>query len=241
MKTSNKILLGLLLCSFGYLTFAQLALHVKYTNNDYISPQQYNEHFYDERILENIKHISINSIALCEILPSTAVKLSVEKGKMAYAKFNVSGDTLVITGQYPGAPTANYILNTSPQNIRLYIPPGIPVNAKSSNLDILGTRKAAGAGSFYFQLDNANLFTRFRYYNDSVNRYFGNFIVHATNESQVILYHNDYFDSINVQLTHSLINDNQAKIKQLAVQPDSNSTVIISGRNIQKLNPGAIK
>ena len=38
MKTSNKILLGILLISFGYLACAQIALHIKYAKQDFTDP-----------------------------------------------------------------------------------------------------------------------------------------------------------------------------------------------------------
>jgi hypothetical protein len=241
MKTSNKILLGLLLCAFGYLTFAQITLHVKYENNDLISTEQYNAHFYDEHPFENIKHINITSLAMCEILPSATVKLSVEKSSIQYVQYKVAGDTLVITGQYPTTHSANSILNSSPQNVRLYMPPGVPVQATRANLNVGGNKAMANAGTFNFNLDNCNLFTRYHFYADSVNRYFNSFIIAAKNQSRIEFYHNDHFKVIQAQLAYSSINDYGAKIEQMNITPDSNSTIIVSGPNVNKLNTSTIR
>src|SRR5437868_4424405 len=98
MKTSNKILLSILLVGFGYLAFAQIGLHIKYVNKDATAPAIFHAYFNDDYSFNNIKHVRITGIAQCHILYGDSVKLSVEKSNINYVRFTVIGDTLVLYG-----------------------------------------------------------------------------------------------------------------------------------------------
>jgi hypothetical protein len=241
MKTSNKILLGVLLIGFGYLAYAQIALHIKYVNNDFTDPEKYNAYFNDEYKFNHVNHVRITGLAECNIIFSDSVKLSVEKSDINYVKFNVSGDTLIVDGEYHSDISANYKLNRSPQNVRLYLPAGTDLFAFNSNINVKGKNKQDNGYSYRFDLTGCNLFTRYNNGIDSLARYFNSFIVTARKNSQVILFHNDHFKTLDVQLDHSLINDYHANIEQMNVATDSSSVVVITGRNINKLNSSVIK
>ena len=124
MKTSNKILLGILLIGFGYLAYAQIALHIKYVNKDFTDPAKYNAFFYNEYKFNKVSHVRITGLAECNIIFSDSVKLSVEKSGINYVTFNISGDTLIVNGESHSDISANYKLNRSPQNVKLYLPAG---------------------------------------------------------------------------------------------------------------------
>ena len=241
MKTSNKILLGILLISFGYLACAQLALHVKYAKQDFTNPGKYNAFFYNEYKFGNIKHVRIRGLAECQVISSDSVKLSVEKSSLNYIKFNISGDTLFIYGEYPADRSADYKLNRSPQNINLYLPSNSDIYAFNSNINVKGNRIPGNQRSYHFDLTGCNLFTRYRYGMDSLDRYFDTLIVNARKNSQVILFHNDHFKTLDIRLDHSLINDFHAKIERANIVTDSSSVLVIGGGNISKLNTTAIK
>ena len=110
MKTSNKILLGILLTGFGYLACAQIALHIKYVNNDYTDPAKYNAFFYDEYKFSNVRHVRITGLAECNVIFSDSVKLSMRKAGSTIVTFNVRTDTLVIDGEYHSDISANHKL-----------------------------------------------------------------------------------------------------------------------------------
>ncbi|MEP6948727.1 MAG: hypothetical protein ABI863_05615 [Ginsengibacter sp.] len=241
MKTSNKILLGILLIGFGYLACAQIALHIKYINNDFTDPAKFNAHFNNQYTFHNVSHVRLTGLAECNIIFSDSVKLSVEKSGINYVKFAESGDTLIINdGSYSDI-SANSKLNRSPQNVKLYLPAGIDVFAINSNINVKGNNKNDNGYSYRFDLTGCNLFTRYNNGIDSLDRYFNNLTVHAGENSQVILFRNDHFKTLDMTLDHSMINDYHAKIEQMNIITDSSSFVVVTGGNITKVNARVIR
>ena len=240
MKTSNKILLGILLTGFGYLAYAQIALHLKYVNKDFTDPAKYNAFFYKEHKFNHISHVRLNGLAECNISFSDTVKLSIEKSGVSYVTFNVSGDTLIVNGEVYADISANHKLYRSPQNVKLYFPAGIGVVALNSNINVKGNNRQDGY-SYRFDLTGCNLFTRYNNGVDSLDRYFNNLVINAEKDSQVILFRNDHFKTVDVALDHSMINDYHAKIERMNITTDSSSVVVVTGGNINKLNSAVIK
>jgi len=236
MKTSNKILLGILLTGFGYLAYAQIALHIKYVNKDFTDPAKYNAFFYDEYKFNHVNHVRLTGLAECNIIFSDSVKLSIEKSDVNYVTFNVSGDTLILNGEYHSGISANQKLYRSPQNVKLYSPAGIDVLAFNSNINIKGNNKHDSGYSYRFDLTGCNLFTRYNNGIDSLDRYFDNLVINEGKDSQVILFRNDHFKTVDVALDHSMINDYHAKIERMNITTDSSSVVVVTGGNINKLN-----
>jgi hypothetical protein len=241
MKTSNKILLGILLTGFGYLAYAQIALHIKYVNKDFTDPAKYNAFFYDEHKFNHVSHVRLTGLAECNISFSDTVKLSIEKSGVSYVTFNMRGDTLIVKGEYYSDISANHKLYSSPQNVKLYLPAGIDLFALNSNINVKGNNKQDNGHSYRFDLTGCNLFTRYNNGIDSLDRYFNILNVNARKNSQVILFHNDYFKTLDVALDHSMINDYHAKIERMNITTDSSSVVVVTGGNINKLNSAVIK
>ncbi len=240
MKTSNKILLGFLLAGFGFIAAAQIGLHVKYVHKEYITPEQYITSFYDEYKLPNIKHVRLMGTAACKIIPSDITELKIEKSSIAYKKFDVSGDTLFIYGEYPSSHASSIKLNRMAQNVRLYVPGAVDVYAINSDIEVQGGQTVDKGASWHFTINNSVLNSREGSTLDSVNRYFDTLSVVAQN-SQVLLFHSDHFKAVNVQFDHSLIDDRKAEIGQVNITTDSTSVIIVSGRNMNKLNSIIIK
>jgi hypothetical protein len=241
MKTSNKILLGILLTGFGYLAYAQIALHIKYVNKDFTDPAKYNSFFNDEYKFNNVRHVRITGLAECNIIFSDSVKLLVEKSGINYIKFNTINDTLIVNGESYSNISANSTLNRSPQNVKLYLPAGTDLVAINSNINIKGNNKKDNGYSYRFDLTGCNLFTRYNNGIDSLDRYFDKLVVIAGKNSQVILFRNDHFKTIDITLDHSMINDYHAKIERMNITTDSSSVVVVTGGNINNLNPSFIK
>jgi hypothetical protein len=236
MKTSNKILLGFLLVGFGFLAATRIRLHVKYTHNDYVTPEQYNSSFYDEYTLSDIKHVRLLGVAQCQVIPSNSTKLQVEKSGMSYIKFNVSRDTLFIHGEFPADHPSGIKVNRNSQGVKVYLPRGINIYAINSDIEVLGNKTAVDGGSWHFDINSCILNSRENnLYSDSVNRYFDTLSVNAK-YSRVMLFRYDHFKAVNVRLDHSLIEDRKATIGQVNLITDSSSILNISGGNINKLN-----
>ena len=241
MKTSNKILLGILIICFGYLTYAQFALHIKYVNNDFTDPAKYNAFFYGEYKFKKVSHIRIMGLAECNIIFADSVKLSIEKSGINYVRFHTKGDTLIVNSESYSETSASSKLNRSPQNVRLYLPAGTEVSGLNSNINVKGNNRPDNGYSYHFDLTGCNLFTRYNNGIDSLDRYFSSLIIKARKNSQVLLFRRDHFDTLDVQLDHSMVNDYHAKIERMKIATDSSSVVVVTGGNINKLNATLIK
>ena len=241
MKTSNKILLGILLTGFGYLICAQIALHIKYVNNDFTDPAKYNALFNNEYTFRKVSHVNITGLAECDIIFSDSIKLYVEKSNINYVRFHTTGDTLVVNSISYSEMSASSKLNRSPQNVILYLPAGTEISAVNSNINVKGSNRQDQPYSCHFDLTGCNLFTRYRNGIDSLDRYFSNVSIKARKNSQVVLFRRDHFDTLQVELDHSMVNDYHAKIERMDVITDSNSVVVVSGGNIKKINAALIK
>ena len=241
MKTSNKILLGILLISFGYLACAQIALHTKYIRHSSTDAAKYKTFFYKSYTFSNIRKVGLAGLATCEVIFSDSIKLQVEKSSFNYVSFNVNGDSLVISGEHPAERSANYKLNRPTQNIKLYLPAKTAIYAFNSNVKVKGERKNSMALSYHFDLTESNLFTRYNYGADSLERYFDTLSVTARKNSQVILFYNDHIKTLAAKLDHSLVNDYHAKIGRADLITDSSSVLVIAGANMNKISAATIK
>jgi len=241
MKTSNKIILGILLVGFGSLMAAQLALHKKIEDNSYITTPIYEDMFYSQYNPIGIKHVYIYNIAACKIFPADTLKLAFENGVVQYAKYNVAGDTLRITGVYAQGAPGGFRLYRSSQDVRLYLPTGIPVLAVNSNIDVRGTTKQSSARNYSFDLNNSGIDSRLNAYKDSVHRYFDTITINAHHNSGAYFYICDYVKTLNITLDTSVIYDNYAPIGQINLVAKRKSTVVLSGDNLTNLNSTIIK
>jgi hypothetical protein len=241
MKTSNKIILGILLVGFGCMAAAQLSLHKKYVDNEYITNPAYEDMFYSQYKPQGIKHVVIQNIAACQILPSDTLKLAFENGVVQYAKYSIVGDTLHIKGVYTQGAPNGFRLFRSSQDVRLYLPTGIPVQAENSNLAVQGVTKQSSARNYSFDLSNSGLNSRMYSYKDSVHRYFDTINVNAYNYGGVYLYECDHVNTLNITLDTAGVNDNGAQIAHINVLTKRKATVVLSGDNLKNLNSTVIK
>ncbi|HWB28308.1 MAG TPA: hypothetical protein VG738_22705 [Chitinophagaceae bacterium] len=241
MKKSNKILLTLSLGIFGFLATSQVILHYKYVNKKATPYGKFEAFFYNEYKPVGIHHVMIEDIARIQLLQADSEKLLIEKSDLQYASYKTSGDTLIIKGYNPAEHGLNYRPNYSPQDIKLFMPAGDDVYAINSTVSLRGAGVSAKASSWHVKLYNSGFYTRLDNYTDSVDRYFDTVFVDAASKSGVFLYRNDKFKNINARLDSSLINDDKAKIDSIHILTDSNSTVIVNGNNIFKLNTSVIK
>lgn len=241
MRTSNKIIAAILLAVFGYLTVAQVALHAKYADNKYITPDEYESKFYNQYKLAGINHVYVEDIAECHILPADAVKLSLEDGPVNYVSYTIHGDTLNVLGVYAEIHLNNKPRYNSSQDVRLYLPTGTDVRALNSNIDVKGNKEGVIPRSYRFTLDNCTLYTRMNSFKDSLNRYFDTIAVNARNNSRVELYQCEHIKMLNVSLYTSVIDDRYAQIGHITLIADRKSIVVLSGDNIKNLNSTIIK
>lgn len=236
MKTSNKILLTFLIVGFGFLTISRVCLYYKYIHKLNTPDEVFNHYYYNEFKLPALKNVIIENIAECQLYASTTPKLMIEKHGTKYASYTLHGDTLIVTGYTAKEQEDGTKLNRSPQEVNLYLPPGIAVKASRSNIGISGNITEAGALPYHITLDYSTLNTRVHFFRDTVNRYFDTVYITAKNRSGIYFGKHDFFSHVYTSLDSSEINDGKATINDFRVSSNSSSVIIATGNNITKLN-----
>jgi len=239
MKTSNKILLVFLIAGFGYLTTSRVWLYNKYIHHETTTEEVFNNYYYAQYNLPVIKHARIENIAECDIYLSASPKLMMQKNGTRYASYTIHGDTLIVQGYKDQGLDDNTKLNRSPQEVNLYLPPGVDIIASRSNIGLRGNITQAAAIPYRITLDYSTLNTRVHFFRDTVNRYFDTVYVTAKNKSGIYFSKHDFFNHVYTRLDSSEISDGRATINNLTVSSDSSSVVIATGNNITKLNIAA--
>ena len=241
MKTSNKILLGIFLIGFSCLAAAQIALHIKYVNDEFITNEAFEAIYYNQYAPQHIKYVQVQGIAVCRIQQGPALKLLMEKNSPGYIHHEVNGDTLLITSYNTPDQHDNFRTNKQTQDIRLYLPAGTNIEALNTNLDIKGSLDSNTTVLYNIKLNNSCLYSRMNTYRDSINRYFDTINVVAHNNSAVFFYERDHLKTLNLQLDSSSIQDRYSTIQQLNLIADKRSTIVLSGGNIKNINSAVIK
>lgn len=226
---------------FGFLITEQVILRYKYLNSDITPVEKFDAWYYEEYKLPPVKHVRIEGIADCQVYTAPSGKLLLEKRAQHYADYTIAGDTVILKNYIAAQHDANYKLTHSPQEIILYVPAGCDITVKNSTISLKGDTISSKAVAYHITLDYSEVYTRSYSYRDTVNRYFDTMLITATNKSGVLLDKNDFFTGVDVQLQNSFINDLKAKIGNIHVLADSNSTVVVNGNNITKLNPAGIR
>lgn len=228
MKTSNKILLGILLICFGFFISAHMVLREKYLNKKFVAGDKVNAIFSNEYHLPAVKFIALERLNECEIVPADTAVLMIEKGPFHNVAYHVMGDTLFINGN-------NKYNHWATEKVKLYIPTVKSITATDCNLSIKGSRDSTKSKNYYFELNNGHLFTRYYFADSSFKRYFDTVSVNAKNNSEVLLYKKDYFKSIQLNLNNSVFQERNAKNEQISITADSSSTIITGGKSYREV------
>lgn len=235
MKTSNKILLSTLLAIFLILIGIHVALYAKYKSGDYTIAEDVSSST-DTTALKPFRFVSATGMDNLVILPSTSFSIATAKKMPDYFKYVIKGDTLLITGD-----TASYkndeVLERRrmPETVYLHVPQVEMILAENCSVHLVGSTDSINAINTKINLTNSSLLVQ-----DLPTerpRYFGNLIVTASAQSEVMFADNPSTSlSVSCQLRNSRLQDSpSASIGSLNVQADQQSTVQLNGNNISKL------
>jgi hypothetical protein len=234
MKTSNKILLGVLLAFMLILTSLHLALFAKYKSGDFASAEQIPDNM-DRHSLPAIKYVSITGLVNCYLI-SHAEKPSIEINKEGKSRiaYKVVGDTLVVTGD-SAATKEDYERGLrNHQLVNLKLPATEQVKLTYGSLFILGGDDSAQAPSYSIELvTNAHLGIIQR--EPATTKAFFNRLNLVTNKSNVELDDKTMINELNVRSVASNLIYKQASIKHMTMDVDSNTAVTLSGKNLKSL------
>jgi len=227
MKTSNKILLGILIVCFGFFITAHLILHGKYVRKEFVSPSNAGAFFFHEHPLPVFHYVRLNRLGDCELISSDTAKLLIEKSPFNTVDYHISGDTLVVNGSDKWDRWAT-------PRVKLYIGQIKAFTVTDCYINIKGDRDSSDRRNYRFNLNNGHLFTRYYFTDSAVNKYFDTLLVKATNNSEVVLNKRDYFKAIHIQLNNSAFQDKNAKREKMNITADSSSVVVTGGKDYNR-------
>ncbi|MEX6689867.1 hypothetical protein QTN47_20335 [Danxiaibacter flavus] len=229
MKTSNKILAGILLISFGFAITSHFVLHSKFLRRDFVSKDKVATFFYDIYPLNQPGFIKLYRLNACYIKPGKQARLSVEKSLIKNIKYIVINDTLIIHGDSSASQW------TSPKVVLELAT--IPfADVKNCNVYIEGSRDSLIPPDFQLAMNYGHLYSRQPYGDTVVAKFFGRLKVNASNNSEIVLYKKDHFNNIDLNLDNSVFQERNAKHKNISITSDSSSTIVTGGRNFLLLN-----
>ncbi len=223
MKTSNKILIGILLVSFGFAITSHVVLRGKFLRGDFISKNKMANFFYDVHALTQPKFIKLYKLDACCIKQGAKPLLSIEKGLIRNVNYIVKNDTLVIYGDSAANQWA------SPR-VKLELPVVSFVDIRDCKVIIEGSRDSSSGTNFRLSMNNGHLYTRQPYGDTVIKKYFGVIEATATNNSEIVLYRKDSFNNINLDLSNSTFYERNAKYNDINIRSDSNSTIVTGGK-----------
>jgi hypothetical protein len=233
MKTSNKILLGVLLAFMLILTGIHLALFAKYKSGDFASANQIPDDM-DRHSLPDIKYVSITGLVNCYLIPAEKPAIEINKDKGSRISYKVVGDTLVVTGD-SAATKEDYERGVrNHQLVNLKLPSTEQVKLTYGSLFLLGGDDSVHAPSFSIELTtHAHLGIIQR--EPVTTKTFFNRLDLVTNKSTVELDDNTMINELNVRSVSSNLIYKQASIKNMTMDADSNTAVTLSGKNLKSL------
>jgi hypothetical protein len=234
MKTSNKILLGVLLAFMLILTGIHLALFAKYKSGDFASANQIPDDM-ERYPLPAIKYVSITGLVNCYLLPNAEKPaLEINKEGKSRISYKVVGDTLVVTGD-SSATKEDYERGVrNHQLVNLKLPATEQVKLAYGSLFLLGGDDSVEAPSFSIELTtHAHLGIIQR--EPASTKTFFNRLNLVTNNSNVELDDKTMISELNVRSVTSKLIYKQASIKHMTMDVDSHTTVTLSGPNLKNL------
>ena len=234
MKTSNKILLSVLLAFMLILTGIHLALYAKYKSGDFVSAKELPDDM-DRHPLPLIKYVSITGLTNCYLI-SYGEKPAIEINKEGKSRisYKVVGDTLVVIGDSI-ATKEDYARGLrNHQLINLRLPAAEQVKLAYGSLFLSGGDDSTDAPSYSIELaTDAHLGPMQR--EPVTTKTFFNRLDLVTNKSNVELDNHTIINELHVRSVASQLIYKQASIKNLTMDLDSTTTVTLSGNNLKRL------
>jgi hypothetical protein len=229
MKTSNKILLIFFVAALLMMTAVHLTLYAKYKNGEVSSFEEIRGGRFEDHLLPAVKYVSVTGFRICNIIPATETKIRIFN-KSTQLSYKIVNDTLIVTGDSTVRDFEHHFLG--PQTVNLYLPGEEKVNAFYTGLTLNGAADSTSAVSCSVNISNRS--------NLTVGVWGGKagFFNHL--QVNVVSSHADFTDKavineLNLQAAKSGI-DNRASIKNLQLQMDDQSTIVLRGNILKAID-----
>jgi hypothetical protein len=232
MKTSNKLLLGILLTILILTATVQLMVYAKYQRGEYTPFKR--EQFIPMTSLPvpAVRFILLKGMGSCAIKPSNTLRVEIQKDNARIIKHHLVNDTLVITG---GAQNNDdqQELGRNHSLVNIYLPASVQLIGANCSFRTWGADDSASAPIYNISIEHSYLFIS---YSGAENAlvYFNQLNI-SSEGSSIDLDNHAVFNNLNLQFTDSKLNDQSATIRKLAIGADNSSSIELSGKNINAL------
>lgn len=233
MRTSNKILLGLILTAILLFAGLFITVRVKYANGAIVKRDPVNSWSDVHRLQGTIKSISISRLNNILIVPSDSAKLEIWKGGEGVVKWRLENGVLYVEGDTTSNDRRNgkYIAYG---HIELFIPNVDSIHAVSSHITVKNIADSGALKPAYnFQLSETEL--AFENGQRDADATFYDAI--RVNAGQGSLLRFDGFIHVNTleaNLRNSRLEEGQTFFNKLSIKTDSVSTFSLKGQNLRK-------
>jgi len=238
MRTSNKILLGTFLTILVILTAIHTALYAKFRQKEFITLEELHEERYSVYNLKDVRAVSLSGLQNVVIIPADTARLEIEKNvnnnrvhyQLLDGVLTIKGDTLV-KGNNPEPDRIN-----SYNSVILYLPLVQQITANYSDVAIHTKKGRAAAGPYTMQLKETNLHLGGSdEYNDTLVARFNQVTIDKAIGSTIDTRGRVFVSGMKMNLESSAFEDGNMSCDSLYINPDDNSSIKISGRNIGKV------
>ena len=240
MRTSNKILLGLLLTAILLFTGLFTAVRVKFANGNIIERKNGGGYYGtawsdDYRIKETIKSVSISGQMDIMIIPSDSAKIVIGKMGDSLTRYRVQDGVLIIDMDTAKIhPDKNGQTVVVHKHIELFLPNVDSIHVVNSRIQLRKIKGPDQAKTVYnFDLDNTELTIEHDYrFPDTT--FYDVIRVNARHTSTVHFNGPLRVGSAGIKLNSANFEDRQAYFDELSIQSDSSSSINIKGHNLRK-------
>jgi hypothetical protein len=237
MRTSNKILLALLIVPMVILSIIHAAIFTQYKSGHYITMKDFRDTRFEKQSFKNLPFIVLSGLDNVNIYPSDTLKLEIEKSERRSLKYKLQGDSLIIKG--------DSIINNpdgikenlhNPQEVNLYLPNTEYIKVTNCEIQIEPVKDSSQAKSYVFYLNSSSrLSISNNNLQDSSKKYFNKLLINANGNSFVDL--SGYLNLHELQLklsNGSQFDDQNSFINTLDINADKKSTIKLTGENLRK-------
>jgi hypothetical protein len=234
MKTSNKILLSVLLAAILILTGLHLALYAKIKNSDFVSSGKIPDEM-ERYSLPVIKNVSITGLVNCQLISyGEQPGIEIHKEGKRRISYKVEGETLVITGDSTATKETYEHGERNNVLVNLRLPATAQIKLAYGSLWLSGGYDSAHAPSYAIELAT-DAYLGIMHHEPEATNVFFNSLNLVINKSSIELNNKTVIDELHVQSHASHFICQQASIRQMTMNVDSKSTVFMQETNLKSL------
>ena len=230
MRTSNKILLALLIVPMAILSIIHAAIFTQYKRGHYITMKAYRDTRFEKNSFNNIPFIVLSGLDNVNIYPSDTLKLEIEKSERRSLKYKLQGDSII---NNPDGIKEN--LN-NPQEVNLYLPNTEYIKVTNCEIRIEPVKDSSQSKSYAFYLNSSShLSISNNNLQDSSKKYFNKLLINANGNSFVDLSGYLNVHELRLKLSNSSqFDDQNSFINTIDINADKKSTIKLTGENLKK-------